>query len=161
MTNETSTAREELESLLRHLIPAVDAIDPASPEDAMRHLDETHPLGGEEGQRILELSKQGIEEGWLVPGEAGHGVRFGRLAKDMGGYSVDAVTMASCQAIGHTHTKGEINMCFALEGKPTFDGFPPGWVVFPPASHHVPTVEGGTMLFVYFMPGGEVVWDPK
>ena len=48
-----------------------------------------------------------------------------------------------------------------FEGEPTFDGHEPGWVVFPPGSHHIPTVEGGTMLFLYFMPGGAVVWDPK
>ena len=28
-----------------------------------------------------------------------------------------------------------------------------------PGTHHVPTVEGGTMLFVYFTPGGDVTWD--
>ncbi len=161
MSNETVTARDELESRLRQLVPAVDAIDPAAPEDAMNHLNEAHPLDGEGMQEIFGLAKEGIAEGWLVPGEAGPGCRFGRLAKDMGGYSVDAVTMESCEALGHTHTNGEINICYALEGEPTFDGHEPGWVVFPPGSHHIPTVEGGTMLFLYFMPGGAVVWDPK
>jgi Domain of unknown function (DUF4863) len=160
MTDDTASARTRLETCLRHLIPAVDAIDPAAPEAAMRHLNAAHPLDGPELTRVLALSRQGLAEGWLAPREAGPGVRFGRLAKDMGGYSVDAVTMASCKALGHTHTNGEINICFPLEGEPTFDGHPPGWVVFPPGSHHEPTVEGGTMLFVYFMPGGQVVWDP-
>jgi hypothetical protein len=155
-----SEAREEFETLLRHLIPAVDAIDAAAPEAAMEQLNENHPLDGEEGARIFELAREGLEAGWLAPREAGPGVRFGRLAKDMGGYSVDAVVMETCEALGHTHTNGEINMCFALEGEPRFDGHRPGWVVFPPGSHHVPTVTGGTMLFIYFMPGGQVVWDP-
>ena len=52
-----------------------------------------------------------------------------------------------------------INLGFAMSGKPLFDGRPPGWVVFPPASHHIPTVTGGEMLIVYFVPGGQVVWD--
>jgi hypothetical protein len=31
-------------------------------------------------------------------------------------------------------------------------------VVFPPDSAHVPTVTGGRMLIVYFLPGGAVEW---
>ena len=73
--------------------------------------------------------------------------------KDLSGYSVDFVWMEG-PAAGHTHTKGEINLGFAMSGKPLFDGRPPGWVVFPPGSHHIPTVTGGEMLLVYFLPGG-------
>ena len=83
---------------------------------------------------------------------------FGRLAKDMGGYAVDCVLMEG-KALGHTHPRGEINISYDWEGEPRFDGFEPGWVVYPPGSHHVPTVTGGKMLFVYFLPGGEVTWD--
>ena len=63
-------------------------------------------------------------------------------------------------AAGHTHTNGEINLGFRWSGDPKFDGRPTGWVVFPPGSHHVPTVTGGEMLLLYFVPGGKVVWDP-
>jgi hypothetical protein len=35
-------------------------------------------------------------------------------------------------------------------------GEPPGWVVEPPGSVHVPTVAGGTMLIVYLLPRGEI-----
>ncbi|RMG89073.1 MAG: DUF4863 family protein, partial [Candidatus Dadabacteria bacterium] len=33
-----------------------------------------------------------------------------------------------------------------------------GWVVFGEGSDHVPTVTGGTMLLLYFLPGGRIDW---
>jgi hypothetical protein len=110
-------------------------------------------------QRVRALCEVGVREGWLTPKRAGPNCTFGRLLKDLQGYAVDCVLMSG-KALGHTHTNGEINIAFAWEGAdPRFDGHPAGWVVFPPGSHHVPTVAGGTMLFVYFLPGGAVVWD--
>ena len=153
------TARDELTSCLENLLPAVDAVDASDPEGAMAQLSASRPFDGAAVTRIRDLCQLGLEEGWLVPREAGPRVKFGRLAKDMGGYAVDTVLMENGAGLGHTHTRGEINMCFPIAGEPLFDGHPPGWVVFPPGSHHVPTVTGGTMLFVYFTPGGEVVWD--
>ena len=158
MSDET-TPQAELAERLQHLVAAVDAIDAAAPDAAVAHLEATHPFEGEGVNAIRALCDRGLEEGWLCPREGGPTVKFGRIAKDMGGYAVDAVRMEEGHAIGHTHTRGEINMCFPLEGEPKFDGLDPGWVVFPPGSHHVPTVTGGTMLFIYFTPGGEVVWD--
>lgn len=157
---KTDGPQNELDLALRHLIAGLDAVDPASPEDAMAHLSKVHPFDGAEVTRIFELCRQGLADGWLAGREAGPHVRFGRIEKDMGGYAVDAVVMEDAQGMGHTHTRGELNMCFALNGEPKFDGHEPGWVVFAPGSHHIPTVTGGTMLFIYFTPGGEVVWDP-
>ena len=54
----------------------------------------------------------------------------------------------------HRHPTGEVDYCVALEGEPTFDGQPPGWVVMAPDSVHVPTVAGGAMLIVYLLPQG-------
>jgi hypothetical protein len=59
----------------------------------------------------------------------------------------------------HKHPRGEVNLSFALEGAPRFDGQPEGWVVFPPGSEHVPTVTGGRMLIAYFLPGGAIEWS--
>jgi hypothetical protein len=159
MSDDKPQAQQELETCLTELLPRIDAVDAASPDDAMAALSEALPFDGPDVQRILGLCRDGIADGWLVPRSAGPSVLFGRLAKDMGGYAVDTVVMEDASGLGHTHTRGEINMCFALNGEPRFDGHAPGWVVFPPGSHHVPTVEGGTMLFIYFTPGGEVEWD--
>lgn len=159
MTDQMPTPQEELEQRLRALLPTIDGIDAADGDLAAEMLNAALPFEGPEVVRIRELCQVGIDEGWLLPKEAGSKVKFGRVAKDLGGYAVDAVLMDDAAGLGHTHSKGEINMCFGWEGDPRFDGYEPGWVVFPPGSHHVPTVEGGTMLFIYFTPGGAVVWD--
>ena len=56
----------------------------------------------------------------------------------------------------HRHPQGEVNYCVALDGAPTFDGQPAGWVVMTPESKHVPTVAGGEMLIVYLLPEGAI-----
>jgi hypothetical protein len=140
------------------MLPAVRATDPAQP-DAAAALERRLPFRGPEVARVRDLCKQGLAEGWLAPKSGGPKVKFGRLAKDLGGYAVDVVLMEG-QGLGHTHTKGEINLCLDWSGTPRFHEHPPGWVVFAPGSHHVPTVTGGEMLFVYFTPEGAVVWDP-
>ena len=161
MTSPTGTPAErtELEGCLRALLPAVDAVDSTEPKDAAAQLNRALPFDGPAVTRIFGLCEHGLDGGWLVPHPAGPHVRYGRFHKDLGGYAIDAVVMENAQGRGHTHTRGEINMCFPLNGVTRFDGLAPGWVVFAPGSHHVPTVTGGTMLFLYFTPGGEVVWD--
>ena len=83
-------------------------------------------------------------------------MRFGRVSKalpETRDFAVDAVDMEG-PGPPHTHPRGELNLCFALDGSPTFDGQPPGWVVLGPGSWHVPTVAGGRMAILYFLPGG-------
>ena len=157
MTHPIPPARRDLEMLLWKVVPEIRRLD-LSAADAAACLERAAPFGGPAVSRIRDHALKGRAEGWLTPREGGPTVRFGRLAKDMGGYAVDAVVMEG-KGAGHTHTKGEVNLCVPLEGSPRFDGHPPGWVIFPPGSHHVPTVTGGRMLFLYFTPGGEVVWD--
>jgi hypothetical protein len=159
MSDQKAPAHVALEEALSALVPAVDAAAALSPEAGMAHLNTDVPFDGAQVGAILDLCKQGLADGWLTPRAAGSKIQFGRLAKDLGGYAVDAVVMDNAAGMGHTHTRGEFNMCFALEGEPRFDGHPPGWVVFGHESHHIPTVTGGKMLFLYFTPGGEVVWD--
>jgi hypothetical protein len=155
-----SPARIELEDLLENLVPAVRSVDLADAPSAATTLNEVHPLKSKAMKRIRDLCEVGLQEGWLTPKRAGPDCTFGRLVKDMQGYAVDCVLMRG-KALGHVHPNGEVNICFPWDGEaPRFDGHPPGWVVFPPGSHHVPTVTGGQMLFVYFLPGGAVTWDP-
>jgi hypothetical protein len=85
-------------------------------------------------------------------------VRYGRVAKAgpaTDGHSIDVVLMTG-PGPRHRHPQGEIDYCIALEGQPTFDGRPPGWVVYGPDSTHVPTVSGGQMLIVYLLPAGAI-----
>jgi hypothetical protein len=157
-TPAPSAARAELEAALTAMLPAIQAVDPATP-DAAKRLEHALPFRGPAVERVRALCMAGLAEGWLTPKQGGPKVRFGRLAKDLAGYAVDVVLMEG-RGLGHTHTRGEINLCLDWHGSPRFHEHPPGWVVFAPGSHHVPTVTGGEMLFVYFTPGGAVVWDP-
>ncbi len=142
--------------LLTALAPALEGIDPAAP-DAAATLGAAFPLDGERMRAVRALLGAGLSEGWLTPREAG-GVRFGRVAKDAQGFSIDAVDMDGAGP-GHTHPSGEFDLCFAWEGAPTFDGHAPGWVVYPPGHWHVPTVAGGRMVILYFLPGGQIRFE--
>jgi Domain of unknown function (DUF4863) len=105
---------------------------------------------------------EALEEGWLVTREAGPHVRFGRLAKagpETRGFSIDAVVMDGPAPGAHTHLSGEFDFCLPLEGTPRFDGHGERWVVYPPGSRHIPTVAGGRMFILYFVPGGALRFD--
>ena len=85
-------------------------------------------------------------------------MKFGRVTKalpESDDFSIDVVHMNG-PGPHHKHPGGEVNYCIALDGEPRFDGQPPGWVVMPPGSGHVPTVSGGRMLIVYLLPKGQI-----
>lgn len=112
------------------------------------------PFRGGLVQRVRKAAVAAIASDWLLPKENA-GIRFGRVAKDLCGFSVDAVLMDR-PGPRHRHPNGEIDLCFALEGSPRFDGAPEGWTVYGPGSAHVPTVTDGRMLILYFLPGGAI-----
>ena len=159
--NPTAPPAEQTALLqeLERLLPVLKEADPSDARRAEALLEARCPRAGLRAARIEALARVGVRDGWLLPRSAGPKVRYGRLAKDLGGYTVDFVLMEG-PAAGHTHVNGEVNLGFRWSGDPKFDGRPTGWVVFPPGSHHVPTVTGGEMLLAYFLPGGKVVWDP-
>jgi hypothetical protein len=140
------------------ILAAIAGVPIDDPAKAEAELARRVPPRGPAAKRVETLASEGARDGWLLTRRAGT-VEFGRLAKDVRGHSVDVVRMEGSGA-GHTHTNGEVNLGFVVSGDPRFDGRPAGWVVFPPGSHHVPTVTGGTMLILYFVPGGKVAWDP-
>ncbi|GAB4146977.1 MAG: hypothetical protein Fur0037_15100 [Planctomycetota bacterium] len=112
------------------------------------------PFAGPAVGRIRAAALAARDGDWLLPKENG-GIRFGRVAKDLRGYSVDAVWMSG-PGPKHRHPHGEIDLCFADGGDPRFDGNAEGWVVYGPGSVHVPTVRGGAMLILYFLPRGAI-----
>jgi hypothetical protein len=145
----------QLRDLLGSLVAVIANIDLDLP-DAVQRLTKSAPMDGQLVDSICDVALAGIEDGWLLPAERG-GIRFGRIAADLSGFSVDAV-LSSGSGPRHRHPRGEIDLVFALSGDPRFDGHTAGWVVYPPGSEHVPAVTGGEMLILYFLPGGAIEW---
>jgi hypothetical protein len=152
---------EELAALVASLEPLVLAmrdLDLSDPARAERQLAQRLPPGGDQVAAIRRALETGAGAGWLLPKEQG-GIRFGRVAKDLHGWSVDAVRM-DCAGPRHRHPNGEIDLLLPTQGQPRFDGRAPGWAVYPPGSVHVPGVTGGEMLILYFLPGGAIEFHP-
>ena len=139
------------------LMKAAEGLDlsdsTAAREELVRRFDPT----SEAGAKLSEDLKGLLAEGKLCEnGEMP--VKWGRVSKatdESHGFSIDVVHMNGAGP-RHRHPKGEVNFCVALSGEPRFEDQPPGWVVMPPDSIHVPTVTGGEMLIVYLLPGGEM-----
>jgi hypothetical protein len=155
----TEMPRESFDAALKPLFEALAGADLADRALAGR-LAAEFPADGPVCAAVRAAARAGLAEGWLCNRENG-GVRFSRPVKPSEathGYSVDAVVMDRVAGPKHTHTNGEVNLCFTEEGsaETEFCGHPEGWVVFPPGSTHVPRVDGGRMLILYFLPGGAI-----
>jgi hypothetical protein len=155
--------RTELLEALAPIVATVAALDLSDPRRAEATLAAVHPPEGAAVRRVSELVSAGIPAGWLCNRGEAH-ARFSRLAKPNEStldLSIDVVSLDGA-AIPHVHPRGEVSLGFAAhtaaDPGPTFDGRPPGWVVYEPGSSHTPTVDGGRMHLVYFLPGGAIEW---
>jgi len=146
-------SKEQFVELLRPLAEALQSLD-VDAADASQQAENAAAFGGDQIAKIRAAATANIDSDWLMPKEAG-GVRFGRVAKELCGFSVDCVFMSS-PGPRHRHPNGEIDLCFATKGEARFDGQPEGWVVYGKGSEHVPTVTDGEMLILYFLPGGAI-----
>ncbi len=147
--------------VLAPLTPRIAALDLTDPDAARAAL--TAAWSASEIAAVRAVLEAAHQDGALTPRQGVPGLTYGRVAKatdTTAGLSIDAVDM-DCVGPEHTHPHGEVSLCFATEGDPRFDGYPEGWVVLPPGSHHAPTVTGGRMLIVYFLPDGAVAWGPR
>jgi hypothetical protein len=139
------------------LCRAAQGVDLSDPVAARAELESRFDPASEEARRLNEAIAELAAAGQVADrGELP--LRYGRVTKASEvtlGFSIDVVMMSAAGPL-HRHPNGEVNWCIRLDGKPTFDGFGPGWAVFPPGSQHVPTVSGGTMLIVYLLPEGAI-----
>ncbi|MAG58294.1 MAG: DUF4863 domain-containing protein [Planctomycetes bacterium] len=150
----------DLKSLLAPVSCKVATLDLTDTDAAETALAEAFPADGETVRDIEIAARAGLAGGTLCDRENA-GVRFSRIAKpdaDPGGCSIDAVYMADSPGPIHTHTKGEVCLCFADGGEPAFEGRRETWMVLPPGSRHAPTVTEGKMLIIYWWPDGAVAW---
>jgi hypothetical protein len=142
---------------LAPLLEFAASLDLRDPAAARAALERQFPLDGAFLRGLRAAMEEGVAAGALCQNGAPP-VRWSRLFKAADGtrgFSADAVVM-SAAGPRHRHPQGEVDLCFALDGAPTFDGNPPGWTVYPPESAHVPSVSGGTMLILYLLPGGAI-----
>lgn len=146
-------SKDQFVELLRPLLQALQGID-VDAKDAAARAERAAPVASAVVAAVQAAAVANIASDWLLPRAQG-GIRFGRVAKDLLGFSVDAVLMA-VPGPRHRHPNGEIDLCITTKGDPRFDGKPAGWVVYGKGSAHVPTVTGGEMLILYFLPGGAI-----
>jgi hypothetical protein len=109
---------------------------------------------------LLRLLRVGIDEGWACYAEIdGPDYRRGRLAKpsaETHGFSVETGMLKDVLGNYHRHPLGEINMIGPVDPTGRFCGHGAGWKVFSPDSQHYPTVTGGKVTMLFFLPGGEI-----
>lgn len=109
---------------------------------------------------LLELLRCGIDEGWACYAEiSGPDYRRGRIAEASPrtrGFTVESGRLRNVLGNYHRHPRGEINMIGPVDADGQFCGHGAGWKVFPPDSRHFPTVTGGTVTMLFFLPGGEI-----
>ncbi len=109
---------------------------------------------------LLRLLRQGIDEGWACYAEIdGPDYKRGRIAEASAqtrGFTVESGKLRNVLGNYHRHPRGEINMIGPVDPTGRFCGNGAGWKVFPPDSCHYPTVTGGTVTMLFFLPGGEI-----
>ena len=165
---------EPRQALLRDLAPVLDLVaalplddcrDHAAAAELAARLEARLPAESPAAKAVGAALRRGIDDGWLCDrGEPN--ARFSRVAKagpDTRELSIDVVSLEG-PALRHRHPRGEVTLGFAYDPDAAgsrFDGHPPGWVVMPAGSAHVPTVTGPRMVLLYFLPGGAVDWQPK
>lgn len=111
-------------------------------------------------RNLLALLRTGIEEGWACYAEIdGPDYRRGRIASaapETHGFSVESGMLKDVLGNYHRHPRGEINMIGPVDPDGRFCGSGAGWKVFGPDTRHYPTVTGGKVTMLFFLPDGEI-----
>ena len=151
----------DLKSLLEPIsrfVPELDLSDAAAAEAA---LNDRFPADSAEVSAIREAAFAALAAGEIADrGEPGmKGGRLSKPAATPGGASIDVVYMSDSAGPAHTHTKGEVCLCFGESDSATFENRGETWIVMPAGSRHEPTVRDGSMLILYWLPEGAVEWN--
>ena len=145
--------KDEFQSLIGEITSAVSGKTLNS--DLAAELNDAYPPDGDVFSAIRKACDAAIDEGWMCDQEYG-GIKFGRVIKDVDGFSVDVVHMEDVVGPHHRHPKGEIDMIMPIAGDAKFDGNGAGWMVYDPDSAHNPTVTDGSAIVLYLLPDGEI-----
>jgi hypothetical protein len=152
---------DDLKSLLAPISKFVVTLDLADAAAAEKKLNAQFPPSSPAIQQIRGAAEAALKAGAICNrGEAN--MKFSRVVKppdDAAGCSIDAVYMHDSTGPVHTHTLGEVCLCFPQSGTPQFEGRGETWVVMHSGSRHAPRVNGGAMLILYWWPQGAVAWS--
>lgn len=153
--------RDDVMTALQPVLELVRALGPLAPHEASARLSRELPLDGPVLRNVRAVLRAAVESRAVCDRENA-GVRYSRLVKADGpaALSIDLVHMTGPGA-AHLHPNGEVDLCFAVDPGARFDGRAEGWTVYGPDSWHVPTVDGGAMDIVYFLPGGAIQFGAK
>jgi hypothetical protein len=145
--------KDEFSGLMSEVTRAVAG----KPVDAAlaKSLNEQFPPSGAKVTAIRAACDQAIKDGWMCEREQG-GIKFGRVVKDLDGFSIDVVHMKDVVGPHHRHPNGEIDLVMPIDADAKFDGHGAGWVVYDSESAHKPTVTDGAALVLYLLPGGAI-----
>ena len=151
-------SNEQLANTLAPMLKRITELDLSHPATEVI-LNQEFSASNPQLKSAIAQAKQGIEEGWLCDRENA-GVKFSRVAKPSDAtfnLSIDAVLMSG-EGAAHAHPNGEVSLCIPMQGDPVYDEFEHTWAPYPPGSSHTPTVVGGEMLVLYFLPDGAMDW---
>jgi hypothetical protein len=150
----------DLKSLLEPISLFVPELDLSDGPKAEAALNERFPANSEEIAAIRAAGFAALAAGEIA--ERGEpGMKWGRISKPEatpGGCSIDVVHMCDSSGPAHTHTNGEVCLCFGESDTATFENRGDTWIVMPAGSRHEPTVRDGSMLILYWLPEGAVQW---
>ncbi|RON45608.1 4-hydroxylaminobenzoate lyase [Pseudomonas frederiksbergensis] len=129
-------------------------------------------------QRIAELVREGVAQGWVANTEiSGSHYRRSRLCEPSAEtfyFSITAVYMDSkgheldnpqhtFRGDYHCHPYGELNMVIPLDEDAVLAGplgwQGAGWTAPAPGSHHYPEVKNGALIAFFFLPAGRISYD--
>lgn len=149
------------DEFMREVRALLDFIGNRSLDQTLENsLNHHYGAGTQHYARLLRLLRVGIDEGWACYAEIdGPDYRRGRIAKpstDTHGFSVETGMLKDVLGNFHCHPRGEINMIGPVDPTGRFCGSGAGWKVFPPDSRHYPTVTGGKVTMLFFLPNGEI-----
>ena len=151
-------SNEQLTSALAPMLRRISELDLTHPATEVM-LNQEFSGSNPQLKTVISEAKRGVEEGWLCNRDNA-GVKFSRVAKPGDAtfnLSIDAVLMSG-EGAAHAHPNGEVSLCIPMQGEPVYDDFEYTWAPYPPGSSHTPTVVGGEMLILYFLPDGAMDW---
>ncbi|HEY4316334.1 MAG TPA: DUF4863 family protein [Herbaspirillum sp.] len=166
------------DELIKHSIGFLEEIKNMTAGTCVEQwLNKTYGPGSFLYDRLAELIKAGIEEGWAANIEIdGQRYRRSRICEPSAEtlhFSITAVYMDSCSADPeevfrgdyHAHPYGELNMVIPLNDGAMLGGpngwCHAGWTAPSPGSHHYPEVKGGATIALFFLPAGRISYDIK